>query len=252
MANTPQFSAVNPKTGERVVWNGQQWTPAAPTPRVGRFPAENVDREAAQKDISQAAADAKLASRILPQIDTFDAVNRHEATGPVYGDLFGFSPGQMTRDLVDQFSPLGFVNPQLSGQNAIADRGQMKAISASLTPQQRPPGSGATSDFEQRLYARGVPSIDKVGQTNQRVSEYMREQALRAVRYNDFLQRYYAANGHTVGVDEAFNRAEAAANRLAPSYGQVYGQPNAQPPAPQSQPAPVDRRSVLKSKYGLE
>lgn len=227
-------------------------TRAPTTP--GGFPVSVQDRAAAEKTIGQARTAAQTASQVIPQLDAFDAANRRQGSGPVYGEVFGVPVGEALRGVADTLSPGGFFNPAWDGRRAMADRETMKSVSSYLTPRQRPEGSGATSDFEQRLYARGAPTIDKLGATNERISDYMRDQSLRAIRYRDFLQRYYGQNGHINGADEAFDRQEAAAGRLSGSYADVYGAPA--PSAPGQSPAmrTRDGRSVddLIQMYGAK
>lgn len=46
---------------------------------------------------------------------------------------------------------------------------EMESISARLTPSQREPGSGASSDMDIKMFSRGVPSVQKRGDVNQKI-----------------------------------------------------------------------------------
>lgn len=83
---------------------------------------------------------------------------------------------------------------------------EMAGIASALQGKARPVGSGATSDFEQRLYRMGVPSPEKKGPTNQSIIAYMKgvlqEESDRTAFDEEFLRR----NGSLSGSQEAWAR----------------------------------------------
>jgi len=84
---------------------------------------------------------------------------------------------------------------------------EMNEISARLTPAQRPAGSGATSDFEQRLYGRSVPSPSRTEQGNTAVINRGRSRAGEAQLRSEFLDSYASRNGTLQGAEQAWNNA---------------------------------------------
>jgi hypothetical protein len=88
--------------------------------------------------------DAVTRSRAnLRDMQRFGELNRRTGTG----------------GLNDKYNPMTFN----------ADKQEMEAIEARLTPQMRPAGSGATSDFEGKMYGRGIPQTTKSGKANREI-----------------------------------------------------------------------------------
>lgn len=87
---------------------------------------------------------------------------------------------------------------------------ELSGIASGLQGKARPAGSGATSDFEQRLYRMGVPSPEKQGPTNDNIIHYqkgvMAEQNDRLAFQEEFLRR----NGSLSGSQQAWSRYVAA------------------------------------------
>lgn len=94
-----------------------------------------------------------------------------------------------------------------SGAVALGDEqvDEMREISARLTPQQRPAGSGATSDFEQRLYGRSVPAVGRTEGANQAVIDRGRSRAGESQRRAEFFDWYASRNGTLQGAEQAWN-----------------------------------------------
>lgn len=84
---------------------------------------------------------------------------------------------------------------------------EMREISARLTPLQRPAGSGATSDFEQRLYGRSVPSVNRTPQANEAVINRGRSRAGEAQLRAEFMDSWASRNGTLQGAEQAWNNA---------------------------------------------
>ncbi len=87
----------------------------------------------------------------------------------------------------------GFIN-QYNPITLGADKQEMEAIEARLTPQMRPAGSGATSDFEGKMYGRGIPQVTKVGNANREIrlaaEKAMKLGEAELAFKEDYLQRY--------------------------------------------------------------
>lgn len=153
--------------------------PWAGQPGKVEMPMRQAANKDAQKVIEDMRANSTKAQSALGQMDRFGQLNRETSTG----------------SLVDQFLP------------DWARRGNSKemiTISNGLTPLARPEGSGATSDFEQRLYASAMPSVTNTGDVNANIRERYRVGAEISSARAKFYQSYLAKNGHINGADAAF------------------------------------------------
>ena len=116
--------------------------------------------------------------------DLRDAVNRARAN---LRDMQRFS------ELNQRTATGGFIN-QYNPITLGADKQEMEAIEARLTPQMRPAGSGATSDFEGKMYGRGIPQVTKVGNANREIrlaaEKAMKLGEAELAFKEDYLQRY--------------------------------------------------------------
>jgi len=70
---------------------------------------------------------------------------------------------------LNQRTGTGGINEKYNPVTFNADKQEMEAIEARLTPQMRPIGSGATSDFEGKMYGRGIPQVSKSGTANREI-----------------------------------------------------------------------------------
>jgi len=82
---------------------------------------------------------------------------------------------------------------------------EMREITARLTPAQRPAGSGATSDFEQRLYGQSVPSVRRTPQANEAVINRGRSRAGEAQLRAEFMDSWASQRGTLQGAEQAWN-----------------------------------------------
>jgi hypothetical protein len=78
---------------------------------------------------------------------------------------------------------------------------EIKKIQDRLTPQMRAPGSGATSDFDARMFQNALPGMGTPKETNLAVIEGMKAKAAIERDKQLFLERYVEANGTTTGAD---------------------------------------------------
>lgn len=121
-------------------------------------------------------------ARVLPELNRFGELNRNSRTGGA-DDLFGISK----------------FNPLTSGPTR-----EMESITARLTPMMRPPGSGATSDYEMRQYRLGTVSIDNPGPTNQKIRENFVQNLDLGRAELAFKEKWLAERGSLTGADEAW------------------------------------------------
>lgn len=135
-------------------------------------------------------------------LDRFQELNRIQGTG-------GFQDQEVSG--WERANPLNL--PSLIGnsfQKYNPQYQEMSGIASGLQGEARPAGSGATSDFEQRLYRMGVPSPEKKGPVNGSIINYMRsviqEEADRTAFDEEFLRR----NGSLSGSADSWARYVAA------------------------------------------
>lgn len=97
---------------------------------------------------------------------------------------------------LNQRTGTGGINEKYNPVTFNADKQEMEAIEARLTPQMRPIGSGATSDFEGKMYGRGIPQVSKSGTANREI----RITAERAMKLGEaelaFKERFLQQNGY--------------------------------------------------------
>jgi len=97
---------------------------------------------------------------------------------------------------LNQRTGTGGLNDKYNPVTFNADKQEMEAIEARLTPQMRPIGSGATSDFEGKMYGRGIPQVSKSGTANREI----RLTAERAMKLGEaelaFKEQFLQQNGY--------------------------------------------------------
>jgi hypothetical protein len=97
---------------------------------------------------------------------------------------------------LNQRTGTGGINDKYNPVTFNADKQEMEAIEARLTPQMRPIGSGATSDFEGKMYGRGIPQVSKSGAANREI----RLTAERAMKLGEaelaFKEQFLQENGY--------------------------------------------------------
>lgn len=140
--------------------------------------------------------------------------------------------------LVDEFSTNLDQQPTFPGSGAQVwdpEIRNMTALSARMTGLMRPAGSGATSDFEQRLYARGAPSVDNTREANRQIIDGLR----RLAEISDARQMFYeeyAAGGSLLGAERAFQQSpefQALTSDPGEAAGAAVGA-GAAPPSPRA------------------
>lgn len=176
---------------------GQQTAPAGGAPIAGprqvipgivspkiQDEARAQEYKDAQKRLNELRDALQTGSRTLTDLEKFGQLNQANRTGG-FDDLLGIS----------KFNPI----------TADAAR-EMEAITARLTPTQRPPGSGATSDYEMRQYRLGIPSIDNPGPANKAIREQFKSNLDLGRQELAFKEAWLAQNGTLNGADEAWSK----------------------------------------------
>jgi hypothetical protein len=155
----------------------------------------------------------------IANLDRFHSINARQATGGIqHQDWHGLNVVQTINEMV---------HPQLKEMSGIASVLQGKA---------RPKGSGATSDFEQRLYRQGVPSPEKTGPVNDSIETYMKGVMQEQSDYLDFQENFIRRNGTLSGAQQAWakyvtknpytivdQRGLSISNPNRPDWKQAFG-----------------------------
>lgn len=100
--------------------------------------------------------------------------------------------------------------------------GEMRAIANRLVPKMREPGSGATSDFDAKMFASATIGTDKPAQTNKAIADAMIARAQQSADKLDFDRAYADLNGHLRGADRAWKQY-ADANPIFDPTAQQQG-----------------------------
>jgi len=152
--------------------------------------------------LTKARDAADTAQSMTALLDMFDEANRKASSGPGAG--------------------LQVWSPEI---------GQMKSAETQMRSFMRPAGSGATSDYEQRLYAQGPPSVDKPGAVNAALSANFRKLAAIQNARRDFYETFSQRYGHLNGAEQQF-RASPEFTKLTAQAGNSAAPANAPPARP--------------------
>lgn len=83
---------------------------------------------------------------------------------------------------------------------------EMDAITAKITPQMRQPGSGATSDFDAKMFMMSTVQRTKNDAANEAIGNGIILSAQNAQDREQFLRDYLTVNGHLDGADRQWRR----------------------------------------------
>jgi hypothetical protein len=79
---------------------------------------------------------------------------------------------------------------------------EMRAISDRLTPQQRVPGSGATSDFDAKMFQNAIFGVNKPKSSNQNIVAAIEAANQNELMRQSFMSDFLEVNGHLNGADK--------------------------------------------------
>jgi len=170
---------------------------AAPTPQA-QTDAYKTDLERIQKDREELT---KYNSQPAA-LNQFLALNKNTGTGG-----FGMAPEPGGLNMLNPINFPGMIRRNLPGGVKYSPELQtMESITVPMQGAMRPQGSGATSDFEQKLFSKGVPGIDKLGPANQSIIAnriaVINEQQDRL----NFKEKYLATHGTLNGAEQEFQK----------------------------------------------
>jgi hypothetical protein len=189
-----QPTAINPQTGQRMVYDGKAWKPVGASGVMS-------DTKTEQDALEKMRADARQSQYVARQAQAFGELNRKTGTGGIMGLNLPFGLGGAS-DIVKPFS-----------QNVAV----MESISSEVAPQMRPIGSGASSDKDVAMFRKSFPNVDNTGPANAQIRARLESEAKLKNSQAQFYDAYFARNGTLLGADRAWSQAQAAKPAQPPS-----------------------------------
>ena len=179
-----------------------------------------------------------------PDAQLMDQVRESAARGQalnMLGEEFLRANGTNGTGELSRYNPANFWD---------SNRAAMRAASAQMRSYMRPAGSGATSDYEQRIYAMGVPSTENTGPQNQAIMRYHQAASQLAQGRRYFYEDYARQYGTLNGAEQAFQQSPQfqEVTRSAPLPQQTQQAPAQQRAAP----APAGGASITPEQARAE
>lgn len=150
----------------------------------GRSALVSAQQKAWDKRVADNGEAVKSASTLITDMERFRYLNSQTETGGVPGSPIGSA----VRSLYDS---------NVKEMNSIRDR---------ITPSLRQPGSGATSDFDAKMFQGGTVGIDKPKQVNDNIATATIEGGKNLISKAQFEQTYFDAYQHTGGMEAAWQK----------------------------------------------
>ena len=146
--------------------------------------------ELGQKDIDETKKALKTTKELLPRLNAAQRILKADdfQTGPLVA---------ATLDIKKLYSDIfGVEVPGLDNQQAF------DAFTKFTIPRMRPPGSGATSDFEANLFEQSTASLRKTKKANQIIIGTMLQTARREQELSMLKEEYFGEYNTTIGFDK--------------------------------------------------
>ncbi|MDA8977589.1 hypothetical protein N9F71_01050 [bacterium] len=159
-----------------------------------------------QTDITESRKIATTSRELIPRLQTAQILLQN--------------PDFVTGPLTEKFLPLKKLYNDLTGQDQTEVSGQelFQALANYTVPRMRPPGSGATSDFEANLFSTATIGLGKSKESNELLVATMIQQAKREQKLLKEKENYYLKNkGNTVGFEQYLEEN----NLVPPLYQQI-------------------------------
>ena len=159
-----------------------------------------------ETDITESRKIAATGRELIPRLQTAQILLQN--------------PDFKTGPLTEKFLPLKKLYNDITGQDQTEVSGQelFQALANYTVPRMRPPGSGATSDFEANLFATATIGLGNTRESNELLVATMIQQAKREQELLNLKEQYYLENkGNTVG----FEKYVAENNLMPPLYKQI-------------------------------
>jgi hypothetical protein len=170
---------------------------ARPSASAQQMPYQNLVPKLQQEQMGKDVEDYRkrqevLSSAIqnynslLPEFKKFSDINKQVPTGGFGLKLQNAIPGLDTT-----MSP---------------EEQTMIAIQNKLTPLQKPPGAGSTSNFEEQMYLKSVPNVGFKGNANKAIAQSAYDKYYDILGYNKYMNDYFKQNGSLQGVDDKWGQ----------------------------------------------
>ena len=159
-----------------------------------------------ETDITESRKIATTSRELIPRLQTAQILLQN--------------PDFVTGPLTEKFLPLKKLYNDLTGQDQTEVSGQelFQALANYTVPRMRPPGSGATSDFEANLFSTATIGLGKSKESNELLVATMIQQAKREQKLLKEKEKYYLKNkGNTVGFEQYLEEN----NLVPPLYQQI-------------------------------
>lgn len=159
-----------------------------------------------ETDITESRKIATTSRELIPRLQTAQILLQN--------------PDFVTGPLTEKFLPLKKLYNDLTGQDQTEVSGQelFQALANYTVPRMRPPGSGATSDFEANLFSTATIGLGKSKESNELLVATMIQQAKREQKLLKEKENYYLKNkGNTVGFEQYLEEN----NLVPPLYQQI-------------------------------
>ena len=159
-----------------------------------------------QSDIEETRKTATISRELLPRLQSAQILLQ--------------SPDFKTGPLTEKFLPLKKLYNDITGQDQqeVSQQELFQALANYTVPRMRPPGSGATSDFEANLFASATIGLGNTKESNELLVATMIQQAEREQVLLRLKEEYFLKNkGNTVGFDSYLLEN----NLVPPLYQQI-------------------------------
>jgi len=159
-----------------------------------------------ETDITESRKIATTSRELIPRLQTAQILLQN--------------PDFVTGPLTEKFLPLKKLYNDLTGQDQTEVSGQelFQALANYTVPRMRPPGSGATSDFEANLFSTATIGLGKSKESNELLVATMIQQAKREQKLLKEKEKYFLKNkGNTVGFEQYLEEN----NLVPPLYQQI-------------------------------
>lgn len=159
-----------------------------------------------ETDITESRKIATTSRELIPRLQTAQILLQ--------------DPDFVTGPLTEKFLPLKKLYNDLTGQDQteVSEQELFRALGNYTVPRMRPPGSGATSDFEANLFASSTIGLGNTKEQNELLVATMIQQAKREQELLKLKEKYFLKNkGNTVG----FEQYLAENNLMPPLFKQI-------------------------------
>ena len=222
-----QYAALYP-TAEKDPMSYREYRLTDSTPTREEYRAYMIDKEKAKGTVIQMGKGeeeyikslAKLGQVDITESRKIATTSRELIPRLQTAQILLQDPDFVTGPLTEKFLPIKKLYNDLTGQDQteVSEQELFRALSNYTVPRMRPPGSGATSDFEANLFASSTIGLGNTKEQNELLVATMIQQAKREQELLKLKEKYFLKNkGNTVG----FEQYLADNNLMPPLFKQI-------------------------------